>query len=86
MAFVVPQVVVLDRAAAVIEAGLAALKAGEIEFDFSRVEQGDSSLLACLLAWRRSAGAAGSSFRVVGPSERLRALATLYGVDGFTLN
>ena len=86
MPFVVPQVVILDRAAAVIEAGLEALNAGEVEFDFSQVEQGDSSLLACLLVWRRSASAAGSSFRVLHPSERLRALATLYGVDGFTLN
>ncbi len=86
MAFLVPKVVVLDRAAAVIEAGLAALQAGEVDFDFSQVEQGDSSLLACLLAWRRSASASGTAFRVLAPSERLRALATLYGVDGFTLN
>ena len=86
MAFLVPKVVVLDRAAAIIEAGLTALEAGEVDFDFSQVEQGDSSLLACLLAWRRRAGASGAAFRVVAPPARLRALATLYGVDGFTLN
>jgi len=49
--------------------------------DASALEEFDSSALAVLLACRRQAQALGRSLQVQGLSERLRELATLYGVQ-----
>ncbi len=48
--------------------------------DASPLEQFDSSALAVLLACRRQAQALGRQCQVQGLSERLQALARLYGV------
>ncbi len=49
--------------------------------DASALEHFDSSALAVLLEGRREALALGMAFGVTGMPARLRALATLYGVD-----
>jgi phospholipid transport system transporter-binding protein len=49
--------------------------------DASALERFDSSALAVLLDARRNALALGMGFGVTGMPARLRALATLYGVD-----
>ncbi len=48
--------------------------------DASALEEFDSSALAVLLACRRQAQVLGRSLQVQGLSDRLRELATLYGV------
>ncbi len=48
--------------------------------DASALQQFDSSTLAVLLACRREALKHGKAFSVTGLPERLRTLATLYGV------
>ena len=48
--------------------------------DASALQEFDSSALAVLLACRREAQGLGRSLQVQGLSERLRELATLYGV------
>ncbi len=48
--------------------------------DASALQQFDSSTLAVLLACRREALKHGKAFSVAGLPERLRTLATLYGV------
>jgi phospholipid transport system transporter-binding protein len=50
--------------------------------DASGLREFDSSALAVLLECRREALAAGKHFAVHGLDPQLRALATLYGVDG----
>ncbi len=50
--------------------------------DASALGHFDSSALAVLLDARREALAHGMAFAVTGMPVRLRALATLYGVDG----
>ena len=50
--------------------------------DASALQQFDSSALAVLIECRRQALAAGKAFAVQGAPERLRQLASLYGVEG----
>jgi phospholipid transport system transporter-binding protein len=59
-----------------------ALQHGEaaVVADASALERFDSSALAVLLECRREAQVAGKTFSVRGLPERLRALATMYGV------
>ena len=85
MTFAVPSRVLLDDAAGVMQAGDAAVTAGETQIDLAAVTQSDSSLLACLLAWRRTAQAAGTRLAVLNPPTGLRGLAALYGVEALTL-
>jgi phospholipid transport system transporter-binding protein len=69
------------NATALLNEGIAALDAGDREFDLSAVERCDSSAVALLLAWRRAALARRGEVRFVGVPAPLRSLATLYGVD-----
>jgi phospholipid transport system transporter-binding protein len=85
MAFAVPSRVLLDDAADVMQAGESAVRAGESQIDLAAVAESDSSLLACLLAWRRTAQAAGRTLAVLNPPASLRGLAALYGVEAITL-
>jgi phospholipid transport system transporter-binding protein len=86
MTFRLPGRVLLDDAALVLQQGAAALAAGEREFDLSDIDISDSSLIACLLAWRRAAQAsANPGLAVLNPPERVRGLAALYGVEQIAL-
>lgn len=85
MSFRVPSRVLLDDAAAVLQQGVVAIAAGEREVDLADVTMSDSSLVACLLAWRRAAQASGAPLSVTNPSPRVRGLAALYGVEQIAL-
>ncbi|KMW45068.1 STAS domain-containing protein [Ralstonia insidiosa] len=58
------------------EAGTAALRV-----DCAGLSQVDSSALAVLLSWQRTAQSAGIAFDIAGAPEALSNLATLYGVE-----
>jgi phospholipid transport system transporter-binding protein len=59
---------------------MAATQDRVVLLDASGLQQFDSSALAVLLACRREAQALGRSLQLQGLSDRLRELATLYGV------
>ena len=86
MTYRLPGRVLLDDAALVLQQGVEAIAAGEREFDLGGIETSDSSLLACLLAWRRAAQSGGNAgIAVLNPPERVRGLAALYGVEQIAL-
>ena len=85
MTFRVPGRVLLDDAALILEQGAQAIASGEREFDLGSVETSDSSLIACILAWRRAAQAAGAALSITNPPDRVRGLASLYGVEQIAL-
>jgi phospholipid transport system transporter-binding protein len=70
-----------DNAAALAEAGAAAIRAGDLQFDLSAVQRVDSSAVALLLAWQRAAKAAGKSVSFANLPAGLLSLAELYGVS-----
>ena len=71
----------LANAAQLAELGIAAIQAGDASFDLSAVRTCDSSALVVLLAWQRTAFAAGRSIAVSGVPADMLSLATVYGVD-----
>ncbi len=82
MAFAVAARVLMANAPLVLEAGKDAVRGGETVFDFVSVTEFDSSLLACMLEWRREAVRMGNSALTncnVPPS--LRGIARLHGVE-----
>jgi phospholipid transport system transporter-binding protein len=70
-----------ENAAALLAAGIDAIRAGDAQFDLSAVRQVDSSAVALLLAWQREAQARGARLTLTGLPAALGSLATLYGVD-----
>jgi phospholipid transport system transporter-binding protein len=77
-----PDRLTLANARAALADGLAAIAAGQREFDLSRVAAVDSSAVAVVLAWKRAASAAGSELVIANAPESLHSLAQLYGVAG----
>ena len=71
----------LVNAAELASIGMAAIEAGDSSFDLSAVRTCDSSALVVLLAWQRTALAAGRSIEVSGVPADMLSLATVYGVD-----
>ena len=71
----------LANAVQLAELGLAAIHGGDTTFDLSAVRTCDSSALVVLLAWQRTAQAAGRSIEVFGVPADMLSLATVYGVD-----
>ena len=71
----------LANAAQLAELGMAAIQAGDASFDLSAVRTCDSSALVVLLAWQRTALAAGRALEVSGVPADMLSLATVYGVD-----
>lgn len=69
------------NAGAALSAGLAAVKGGQSEFDLGGLTAVDSSAVATLLAWSRSAAIAGARLAFHNPPENLQSLAQLYGVS-----
>lgn len=71
----------VNTAARVLEEGLSAIAAGQLEFDLSQLKTVDSAAIATLLAWQRASAAGGKHliFRNFPPN--LRSLADLYGVS-----
>jgi phospholipid transport system transporter-binding protein len=71
---------VIAGAAKLREQGEAALAGGAAVIDLSAVTEADSSAVAVLLAWTRSAGERGQALSIVGAPASVRSLANLYGV------
>jgi phospholipid transport system transporter-binding protein len=71
----------LANAVQLAELGMAAIQSGDATFDLSAVRTCDSSALVVLLAWQRTAQAAGRSIQVSGVPADMLSLATVYGVD-----
>ena len=71
---------IMANARGLLEAGRSALRQGEVVFDFSTVNEADSSAIAVMLGWLRAADAAGARVRFAHIPAGVRALAELYGV------
>ena len=68
-------------ARAALERGLAALRAGQTEFDLAMLKSSDSSGVAVLLELQRQARKAGVTLSFRNLPVSLQSLMTLYGVD-----
>ena len=73
----------VSNATAALAQGVAAIKAGQTVFDLASVQTVDSSAVAVLLAWKRTARKAGAALSYVNLPASLQSLAALYGVDAF---
>jgi phospholipid transport system transporter-binding protein len=73
----------VQNAKAALDQGVAAIKAGQTVFDLGTVQTVDSSAVAVLLAWKRSARKGGKALSYINLPASLQSLAALYGVDEF---
>lgn len=71
----------LANAVELAELGMTAIHGGDAAFDLSAVRTCDSSALVVLLAWQRTALAAGRSIEVSGVPADMLSLAAVYGVE-----
>ncbi|MBP0600046.1 STAS domain-containing protein [Herbaspirillum sp. LeCh32-8] len=71
----------VNNASAVLRDGLAAIAGGQSSIDVSNVAVVDSSAVATLLAWRRSARQRGVALAFGALPVNLQSLADLYGVS-----
>lgn len=72
----------LTNAPRLLKEGRPLLGGGDITFDLGLVTELDSSGLAVLLDWTRTAAARGGVVHCVQAPPNLRSLADLYGVGG----
>lgn len=70
----------MQNAPQIAEVGRAAIATGDAQMDLSGVVRCDSSAIAVLLEWQRTAAAQGLALSVRGVPPALRSLATVYGV------
>ncbi|WP_374361184.1 lipid asymmetry maintenance protein MlaB [Pseudoduganella danionis] len=70
----------VQNATAVLERGLAALKAGQTVFDLRYVLTVDSAAVSVLLAWEKAAQDAGLKLELKNLPPALQSLTKLYGV------
>ena len=80
------QSLTLANARLVLAEGLRAIAAGQPEIDLSRLATVDSSAVATLLAWKRSAAARNAPLALSNPPASLRSLTELYGVAELLLH
>ena len=78
--FLPPPKLNVNNARTVLEAGLSAIAAGQSEIDLAYVTAVDSTAVATLLAWQRSALAGGQALRFKNLPPNLQSLLALYGV------
>jgi len=71
-----------ENATALLEAGRAAIRGGDLSFDLGSVRHVDSAAVALLLEWQREAAAAKGRIALANVPPALKSLAALYGVDG----
>lgn len=71
---------VMANARGLLDAGRSALQPGEQIFDFSEVSEADSSAIAVMLGWLRSAEQSRSTVAFAHIPAGVRSLAELYGV------
>lgn len=72
---------VMANAPALLEAGRAAFREPTETLDLAAVNEADSSALAVMLAWLRTASAEGRQLGFINVPAGVQALADLYGVD-----
>ena len=72
----------VSNARSALEDGLRAIEAGQKEIDFAQVKAVDSTAVATLLAWQRTAKKHGSSLTFRNIPNNLKSLIDLYSVDG----
>lgn len=70
-----------ENAAALLPAGIEAIRSGESVIDLASVREVDSAAVALLIAWQREAQAVGKSLDLTGVPDGVASLAKLYGVD-----
>ncbi|HLO63041.1 MAG TPA: STAS domain-containing protein [Azonexus sp.] len=70
----------MANAGGLLDAGRSALRPGEVIFDFSAVDEADSSAIAVMLGWLRAADGAGARVKFAHIPAGVRSLAELYGV------
>lgn len=70
----------MANARGLLDAGRSALQLGEVVFDFSAVDEADSSAIAVMLGWLRAADVAGARVNFAHIPAGVRSLAELYGV------
>jgi phospholipid transport system transporter-binding protein len=73
--------ITFQNARAVLEQGCAAIRGGQHELDLAGIKVADSSAVAVLLAWQRTARAAGATLRIQNMPAGIQSLAHVYGVD-----
>ncbi|MGZ3184013.1 MAG: STAS domain-containing protein [Telluria sp.] len=73
--------ITFQNARAVLEQGCAAIRGGQLELDLAGIKAADSSAVAVLLAWQRTARAAGATLRIHNVPAGIQSLAHVYGVD-----
>ena len=71
---------VMANARGLLDAGRSALQPGEQIFDFSEVSEADSSAIAVMLGWLRSAELSRSTVTFAHIPAGVRSLAELYGL------
>ena len=71
---------IMDNARSLLEAGRAALQAGEQIIDLGQVVEADSSALAVMLGWMRAASLSRSTIKFANIPVGVCSLAELYGV------
>jgi len=69
------------NAAHIVAQGEAAIRAGDLEIDFSGVVRCDTAAVACVLAWMRVAQAGGRKLVLRALPKDLVSLAKLYNVE-----
>lgn len=71
----------MANARGLLDAGRSVLQPGEQIFDFSAVSEADSSAIAVMLGWLRSAEKARSTVKFANIPVGVRSLAEVYGVS-----
>lgn len=71
---------IMANAGGLLDAGRSALQQGEVVFDFSAVDEADSSAIAVMLGWLRAADGVGARVKFAHIPAGVRSLAELYGV------
>lgn len=71
----------IDNANGLLQAGRQLFRGEREIIDLAEVREVDSSALAVLLGWLRSAQAQGCALEVINAPSGMRALADLYGID-----
>lgn len=71
---------VITSVSALKGTGESAIANGAMVIDLAGVTDADSAAVALLLAWVRTAQAAGTGLSIVDAPDSIRSLATLYGV------
>jgi len=80
-AFRPTETLTVHNARTALDAGLAAIDAGQAEIDLAGLTTVDSAAVATLLEWKRAARAKGQHLVFRNPPASLVSLANLYDVD-----